>query len=140
MRAHPLPRASVGWALAALALAAACKDEPAAKQLLAYPPPRAYDAAPVPTALPPGDDGKPNDVDRKDAEALLAAWLAAHRALGCSGYSRVDLRVDESGAPFLLEVNTLPGMTSHSLIPKIAAHRGITYADLCERILSLAHP
>ena len=73
-------------------------------------------------------------------QRVEAAALAAHRALGCSGYSRVDLRVDESGAPFLLEVNTLPGMTSHSLIPKIAAHRGITYADLCERILSLAHP
>jgi len=67
------------------------------------------------------------------------AALAAHRALGCSGYSRVDLRVSGAGAPFLLEVNTLPGMTSHSLIPKIAAHRGISYAELCERILSLAH-
>jgi D-alanine-D-alanine ligase len=73
-------------------------------------------------------------------QRIEAAALAAHRSLGCSGYSRVDLRVDESGAPFLLEINTLPGMTSHSLIPKIAAHRGITYADLCERILSLAHP
>ena len=73
-------------------------------------------------------------------QRIEAAALAAHRALGCSGYSRVDLRIDESGAPFLLEINTLPGMTSHSLIPKIAAHRGITYADLCERILSLAHP
>jgi D-alanine-D-alanine ligase len=73
-------------------------------------------------------------------QRIEVAALAAHRALGCSGYSRVDLRVDESGAPFLLEVNTLPGMTSHSLIPKIAAHRGISYADLCERILSLAHP
>lgn len=69
-----------------------------------------------------------------------AAALAAHQALGCSGYSRVDLRVTPAGEPFLLEVNTLPGMTSHSLIPKIAAHRGISYADLCERILALAHP
>ena len=89
MRAHPLPRASVGWALAALALAAACKDEPAAKQLLAYPPPRAYDAAPVPTALPPGDDGKPNDADRKDAEALLAAWLAAQNTGDLAGYQKL---------------------------------------------------
>jgi D-alanine-D-alanine ligase len=72
------------------------------------------------------------------ARAEVAA-LAAHRALGCSGYSRVDLRVTRSGAPYLLEVNTLPGMTSHSLIPKIAAHRGISYAELCERILALAH-
>lgn len=68
-----------------------------------------------------------------------AAALAAHRSLGCSGYSRVDLRITPEGEPFLLEVNTLPGMTSHSLIPKIAAHRGISYADLCEQILALAH-
>lgn len=72
-------------------------------------------------------------------ERVEAAGLAAHRALGCSGYSRVDLRIDEAGAPFLLEVNTLPGMTSHSLIPKIAAYRGIGYGELCERVLSLAH-
>jgi D-alanine-D-alanine ligase len=64
--------------------------------------------------------------------------LAAHRVLGCSGHSRVDLRVNQRGAPYVLEVNTLPGMTGHSLIPKIAAHRGIEYAELCERILSLA--
>lgn len=83
----------------------------------------------MPAPLPP-----------ETVQRIEAAALAAHRALGCSGYSRVDLRVDGSGAPFLLEINTLPGMTSHSLIPKIAAHRGITYADLCERILSLAHP
>lgn len=67
------------------------------------------------------------------------AALAAHQALGCSGYSRVDLRVSPAGEPFLLEVNTLPGMTSHSLIPKIAAHSGIDYATLCERILATAH-
>ena len=67
------------------------------------------------------------------------AALAAHRALGCTGYSRVDLRLGQGGDPYLLEVNTLPGMTSHSLIPKIAAHRGITYAELCERILASAH-
>ena len=64
--------------------------------------------------------------------------LRAHQALGCSGHSRVDLRIDERGEPFVLEVNTLPGMTSHSLLPKIAAHRGIGYAELCERILASA--
>ncbi len=61
--------------------------------------------------------------------------LTAYRALGCSGHSRVDLRVSDAGEPFCLEVNTLPGMTSHSLMPKIAAHGGISYAELCERIL-----
>ncbi|HTM19834.1 MAG TPA: D-alanine--D-alanine ligase [Kofleriaceae bacterium] len=64
--------------------------------------------------------------------------LAAHRALGCTGYSRVDFRLRADGVPFLLEVNTLPGMTSHSLIPKCAAHVGIDYATLCERILGSA--
>ena len=71
-------------------------------------------------------------------ERVEEAALAAHRALGCAGYSRVDLRLGESGEPFVLEVNTLPGMTSHSLIPKIAAHRGMSYVELCERILALA--
>jgi D-alanine-D-alanine ligase len=64
--------------------------------------------------------------------------LRAYQALGCSGYGRVDVRVDEAGTPHVLEVNTLPGMTSHSLLPKIAAHVGMSYAALCERILSLA--
>jgi D-alanine-D-alanine ligase len=64
--------------------------------------------------------------------------LAAHRALACGSYSRVDLKLAAGGAPYVLEVNTLPGMTSHSLLPKIAAHRGIDYATLCERILALA--
>jgi D-alanine-D-alanine ligase len=66
------------------------------------------------------------------------AALVAHRALGCTGYSRVDLRVSHEGEPFVLEVNTLPGMTSHSLVPKIAAWRGMSYSELCERILALA--
>lgn len=64
--------------------------------------------------------------------------LRAYHALGCSGYARVDVRVDESGIPYVLEVNTLPGMTSHSLLPKLAAHAGMDYATLCERILALA--
>jgi D-alanine-D-alanine ligase len=76
-------------------------------------------------------------------EELVAAAehiaLQAHHALGCTGYSRVDLRVDESGVPHILEANTLPGMTSHSLLPKIAAHAGLDYPTLCERILPRGH-
>jgi D-alanine-D-alanine ligase len=67
---------------------------------------------------------------------LYAAGEAAHRTLGCRGYSRVDFLVDETGECWLLEVNTLPGMTSHSLIPKMAAQVGIDYPELCERILA----
>jgi len=67
---------------------------------------------------------------------LVAAGVAAHRVLGCRGYSRVDFLVTDEGEAFLLEVNTLPGMTSHSLIPKMAAQAGIGYPELCERILA----
>lgn len=80
----------------------------------------------------------PPPMDPAVLERVESLALAAHRALGCSGYSRVDLRVTTAGEPFLLEVNTLPGMTSHSLVPKIAAYRGMSYAELCERILALA--
>ena len=62
--------------------------------------------------------------------------LAAFRAAGCSGWGRVDvLRSRAAGAPYLLEVNTAPGMTSHSLVPKAAAQLGIDYASLCWRVL-----
>lgn len=61
--------------------------------------------------------------------------LAAHRALSCSGATRSDLIVTEAGEVFLLEVNTLPGMTATSLLPKIAAGRGIGFGELCERLL-----
>ena len=66
------------------------------------------------------------------------AALDAHRSLMCGSYTRVDMRVSAAGEAFVLEVNTLPGMTSHSLLPKIAANKSIDYASLCERILSSA--
>lgn len=62
----------------------------------------------------------------------------AHAALGCSGYSRVDFLVTAEGECFLLEVNTLPGMTALSLLPEIAGGAGIGFADLVERILASA--
>ncbi|HTE49320.1 MAG TPA: D-alanine--D-alanine ligase [Kofleriaceae bacterium] len=80
----------------------------------------------------------PPPIDPDTLSRAEDAALVAHRALGCSGYSRVDLRVSPAGEPFVLEVNTLPGMTSHSLVPKIAAWRGMSYAEVCERILALA--
>ena len=75
-----------------------------------------------------------------DADHLRAgeAALLAHRALGCSGYSRVDLILAPGGRLICLEVNTLPGMTEKSLLPKIAASCGIDYATLVERILDSA--
>jgi D-alanine-D-alanine ligase len=67
---------------------------------------------------------------------MRALGLTAHQALGCATYSRVDFLVTETGEAFILEVNTLPGMTATSLIPKMAAHAGLSYAALCERILA----
>jgi D-alanine-D-alanine ligase len=61
--------------------------------------------------------------------------LAAHRALGCSGVSRVEILLEAETNYFLLEVNTIPGMTEASLIPKIAKGVGIEFAELAERLL-----
>ena len=70
---------------------------------------------------------------------IQALCLQAFRVLGCSGWGRVDLMLDRSGAPYLLEVNTAPGMTDHSLVPMAARAVGLTYEDLCLRILGSAH-
>lgn len=70
------------------------------------------------------------------AEAELRALaLAAFDALGCSGWGRVDVMRDRAGRNWLLEVNTAPGMTSHSLVPKAAKAAGIDYETLCWRVL-----
>jgi D-alanine-D-alanine ligase len=61
--------------------------------------------------------------------------LAAFRALGCRGWGRVDLMLDRADEPFLLEVNTAPGMTDHSLVPMAARAAGLGFEDLCLRIL-----
>jgi D-alanine-D-alanine ligase len=68
----------------------------------------------------------------------LDAGLLAHRALGCRGYSRVDFIIDNNGVPYILEVNTLPGMTATSLLPEIAQGAGIPFPSLVEEILRLA--
>ena len=64
--------------------------------------------------------------------------LRAHQALDCCGFSRVDLRLSEDGIPYVLEVNTLPGMTPLSDLPRAAALQGIEYDDLVEIMLSTA--
>jgi D-alanine-D-alanine ligase len=69
---------------------------------------------------------------------VLTAGEEAHRALGCCGYSRVDFLVTDQGECYLLEVNTLPGMTALSLLPEIAQGAGIGFAELVERILVTA--
>jgi D-alanine-D-alanine ligase len=76
----------------------------------------------------------PDEVYRR----TLDAGLLAHRALGCRGYSRVDFIIDNDGVPYILEVNTLPGMTATSLLPEIAQGAGIPFPSLVEEILRLA--
>jgi D-alanine-D-alanine ligase len=71
--------------------------------------------------------------------SLQALSLEAFRVLGCSGWGRVDLMLDRAGKPSLLEVNTIPGMTDHSLVPMAARAKGISFEDLCLRILESAH-
>ena len=71
-------------------------------------------------------------------QRTLDAGMTAHRALGCRGYSRVDFIIDGDGTPYILEVNTLPGMTATSLLPEIAQGAGIAFPDLVEEILRLA--
>ena len=66
---------------------------------------------------------------------MLKLGEGAHNALGCSGYSRVDFLVTDQEECFLLEVNTLPGMTALSLLPEIAQGAGIGFEDLVEKIL-----
>lgn len=68
-------------------------------------------------------------------ERVNQVCLAAHRALGCAGGTRSDVIITGTGEVFVLETNTLPGMTESSLLPKIAAGRGIDFAGLCERLL-----
>lgn len=80
----------------------------------------------------------PPEVDAVAYEKTKAAALKAHQSLGCSGTTRVDFILDESSTPYVLEVNTLPGMTATSLLPKIAKSAGLDFKDLIEEILRLA--
>lgn len=74
--------------------------------------------------------------EREEIEQQYAALaLAAFAELGCSGWGRVDFMTGSDGQPLVLEVNTVPGMTSHSLVPMAAKTSGIDFAELCWRIL-----
>jgi D-alanine-D-alanine ligase len=70
--------------------------------------------------------------------AIQKAALGAFNAVGGRDYARVDVMVRANGEPVVLEVNTLPGMTETSLLPKAAAAAGIAYAELCQRMIDLA--
>jgi len=79
----------------------------------------------VPAGLPIGEE-----------EAIQALVLKAYQVLGCRGWGRVDVMIDaKTRKPYLLEINTSPGMTSHSLVPMSAKAAGISYEDLCVHLL-----
>jgi D-alanine-D-alanine ligase len=80
----------------------------------------------------------PAPFDEATTKRVQDAGLAAFRAVGGRDYARVDVMVRANGDPIVLEVNTLPGMTETSLLPKAAAAAGIPYAELCERMVKLA--
>ncbi len=80
----------------------------------------------------------PPELPARVIERTQDLALAAYRALGCTGHARPDLRISTAGEPFVLEVNTLPGLTKTSLLPKIARSVGMDYPTLCEHILETA--
>lgn len=80
----------------------------------------------------------PAELDAQTTLSVQETALQAHQALGCFGFSRVDLRLTPEGQPYLLEINTLPGMTDTSDLPKAAAALGIDFDDLVERMLLTA--
>lgn len=80
----------------------------------------------------------PAPFDDAITRTIQQAGLGAFRAIGGRDYARVDVMVRASGEPVVLEVNTLPGMTETSLLPKAAAAAGIDYGSLCQRMIDLA--
>ncbi len=80
----------------------------------------------------------PPRIPKSHQDRVMAAAERAHVGLGCAGVSRVDFIIAPDGTPYILEVNTLPGMTATSLVPKIAAGIGIPFPELCDRLLESA--
>ena len=82
------------------------------------------------------DSEDPADIALEAKLKKLA--LAAYEAVGCRGVTRVDFRVDPEGNAYVLELNTSPGFTSHSLVPKAGMKTGLSFAGVCARILEAA--
>ena len=80
----------------------------------------------------------PADITPEETQAVQQAALAAYRAAGVQVYGRVDVLLTADGRPYVLEINTIPGMTGSSLFPKAAQAAGISYSELCERIAEIS--
>jgi D-alanine--D-alanine ligase len=79
----------------------------------------------------------PAQLDEEAVQLVQEAAVNAFEVLGCRGIARVDIMLSEDNKPYVLEVNTIPGMTATSLVPKSAAAAGISFSDLCEQLLLL---
>ncbi len=80
----------------------------------------------------------PADLPPELAQRIQDICVQAYRAIGCEGWARADVMLDEDGNPYLLEINTSPGMTGHSLVPMAARAVGMSYESLCVEILRSA--
>jgi D-alanine-D-alanine ligase len=81
----------------------------------------------------------PAQIEETTAEKAQGIALLTHRLLGCSGCSRVDMILDKNSEVFVLEINTIPGLTSTSLLPKAAKRVGIEFNQLCLKLIELAY-
>lgn len=79
----------------------------------------------------------PAGLDAAHEKRLQQICVQAFESIGCAHWGRVDFMMDAQGTPWLLEINTLPGMTSHSLVPMAAKASGMSYADLCWALLEM---
>ena len=80
----------------------------------------------------------PAELSEEDAETIKREAIAAHKALSCEGVSRTDFILDDEGKPWALETNTIPGMTSTSLLPDAAKAAGIPFPELCTMLIQYA--
>jgi D-alanine--D-alanine ligase len=80
----------------------------------------------------------PAELDEGTVARMQAITRKTFAALGARGFGRVDFRMTPEGKQFVLELNTIPGFTSHSLLPKAAAAAGIEFSVLCDRIMKTA--
>ena len=81
----------------------------------------------------------PSDLSAEDEQLIGELAVRAFEAMGGTGWGRIDFLKSETGKLYLLEANTLPGMTAHSLVPKAAKQSGLEFADLCIEVLKTAH-
>jgi D-alanine-D-alanine ligase len=81
----------------------------------------------------------PANLEEGIAKKIQKAALSAHKLLGCFGFSRVDMILSRDNIPFVLEVNSIPGLTPMSLLPKAAEIAGIEFGQMCLKLIELAY-